>query len=121
MTGRFHNATLFSLLIQSRYKVSIELFCVRELANQLSKSTKEGRIIVSTINPGFVATNLMREKASYITCGFNPQRRLCQEPPRKVAEHWFMPRREAKRRMGNTSMIAKLGGAYLQIHATKPR
>jgi retinol dehydrogenase-12 len=78
MTGRFHNATLFSLLIQSRYKVSklIELFCVRELANQLGKSTKEGRIIMSVINPGFVATNLMREKGFVYNLWFQPSKKI---------------------------------------------
>ncbi|KAE9367394.1 putative short-chain dehydrogenase/reductase family protein [Stipitochalara longipes BDJ] len=49
--------------LNERYEVSklIQLLCARELANQLDKSQKSGRIIVSTLNPGFVATAIMRE------------------------------------------------------------
>lgn len=39
----------------------IELLCLRELAEQLTKSTKEGRITANYLNPGFVATEIMRE------------------------------------------------------------
>jgi NAD(P)-dependent dehydrogenase (short-subunit alcohol dehydrogenase family) len=39
----------------------IQLLCTRELANQLDISTKNGRIITSTINPGFVNTSIMRD------------------------------------------------------------
>lgn len=39
----------------------IELLCLRELADQLTQSTKEGHIIASLINPGYVATEIMRE------------------------------------------------------------
>lgn len=47
--------------MSDRYRVSklIELFCVRELADLITKSDKE-KIIVSTINPGFVKTDVMR-------------------------------------------------------------
>ena len=50
-------------LMDSRYNVSksIELFCVRELAREVSESTKKGCIIVSVTNPGFVDTSIMRE------------------------------------------------------------
>jgi retinol dehydrogenase 12 len=46
-----------------RYEVSklIQLLCTRELANQLEKSRKDGQVITSTINPGFVNTAIMRE------------------------------------------------------------
>lgn len=49
--------------MKDRYPVSklIQLLCVRELASEVSKSSKEGRIIVSTINPGYVDTAIMRE------------------------------------------------------------
>ncbi|KAN0095761.1 putative short-chain dehydrogenase/reductase family protein [Hyaloscypha variabilis] len=49
--------------LKQRYEVSklIQLFCTRELANQLDNSGKSGRIVVSTLNPGFVATAIMRE------------------------------------------------------------
>ena len=39
----------------------IELLISRELANHTSASPKDGRIIVSLINPGFVDTSIMRE------------------------------------------------------------
>jgi retinol dehydrogenase-12 len=47
----------------NRYEVSklIQLFCTRELASQLDKSGKSGRIVTSTINPGFVNTAIMRD------------------------------------------------------------
>ena len=45
-----------------RYNVSkmIELLCFRELANDVTKSSKQ-RIIVSLINPGFIKTDIMRD------------------------------------------------------------
>ena len=51
------------MLTIDRYEVSklIQLFCSRELANQLDESGKNGRIITSTINPGFVNTAIMRD------------------------------------------------------------
>jgi NAD(P)-dependent dehydrogenase (short-subunit alcohol dehydrogenase family) len=50
----------------SRYYVSklIQLLLVREFANQLSQSTKPGTIITSVVNPGFVATEIMRHSGS---------------------------------------------------------
>ncbi|KAG9240027.1 putative short-chain dehydrogenase [Calycina marina] len=40
---------------RDRYKVSklMQLFCVRELAVRVTASDKDGKIIVSTVNPGF--------------------------------------------------------------------
>ncbi len=38
----------------------MQLLTVREFANELTKSTKPGRVITSVINPGFVATEIMR-------------------------------------------------------------
>lgn len=40
----------------------MQLLIVREFANELAKSTKPGKIITSVVNPGFVATQLMRQK-----------------------------------------------------------
>lgn len=39
----------------------MELLLVRELADQLTKSSKPGRIATSIINPGFVRTEIMRD------------------------------------------------------------
>ncbi|KAH7348363.1 putative short-chain dehydrogenase/reductase family protein [Rhexocercosporidium sp. MPI-PUGE-AT-0058] len=49
--------------MNDRYQVLklIQLFCVRELANEVSKCIKQELIIISTINPGFVDTSIMRE------------------------------------------------------------
>jgi retinol dehydrogenase-12 len=46
-----------------RYRVSkmIELLCVRELASELTKSQKEGRVTASIVNPGYVDTSILRE------------------------------------------------------------
>ena len=51
------------MLTTSRYNVSklIELLVVRELADQITASGKDGCVIVSLINPGFVDTSIMRE------------------------------------------------------------
>jgi len=38
----------------------MQLLCARELSAKLIESSKEGHIIVSTVNPGFVATKIMR-------------------------------------------------------------
>jgi hypothetical protein len=45
-----------------RYFVSklIQLLTAREFASELTKSTKPGQVITSVINPGFVATDIMR-------------------------------------------------------------
>ena len=47
-----------------RYYVSklMQLLIVREFANELTKSDKPGRIITSVVNPGFVATQIMRHE-----------------------------------------------------------
>jgi hypothetical protein len=52
------------VLILRRYYVSklIQLLVVCEFAEELTKSTKPGKIITSVINPGFVATNIMRHE-----------------------------------------------------------
>lgn len=39
----------------------MQLLAVRELANQITNSTKPGHIVVSSINPGFVKTEIMRQ------------------------------------------------------------
>lgn len=39
----------------------MELLLVRELAEQVTKSSKPGRITVSILNPGFVRTEIMRD------------------------------------------------------------
>ena len=38
----------------------IELLAMRELANEVTKSNEQGRVIVSLINPGSVRTEIMR-------------------------------------------------------------
>ncbi|KAK4040660.1 hypothetical protein C8A01DRAFT_15502 [Parachaetomium inaequale] len=50
--------------MKDRYYVSklIQLLTVREFANELTKSTKPGKIVTSVINPGFVATQIMRHE-----------------------------------------------------------
>jgi hypothetical protein len=40
----------------------MQLLIVREFANELTKSTKPGKIITSVVNPGFVATQIMRQQ-----------------------------------------------------------
>ncbi|RYP68165.1 hypothetical protein DL771_006815 [Monosporascus sp. 5C6A] len=49
--------------MRDRYNVSklLELLAVRELANELSASTKPGKIICSILNPGTVVTGMDRE------------------------------------------------------------
>lgn len=39
----------------------MELLLVRELAEQITKSSKPGRVTTSIINPGFVKTDIMRD------------------------------------------------------------
>lgn len=57
----------FLELTEKRYPVSrlMQLLCVRELASEVSKSSNEGRIVITTVNPGFVDTSIMRE-ASFL-------------------------------------------------------
>jgi hypothetical protein len=52
------------LLTGGRYYVSklIQLLTVREFADELTKSTKPGKIVTSVVNPGFVATQIMRHE-----------------------------------------------------------
>ncbi|KAH6857122.1 hypothetical protein B0I37DRAFT_403532 [Chaetomium sp. MPI-CAGE-AT-0009] len=53
--------------MKDRYYVSklIQLLIVREFADELSRSTKEGQIITSVVNPGFVATQIMRHEGPF--------------------------------------------------------
>jgi retinol dehydrogenase-12 len=48
--------------VSDRYNVSklMELLAVRELASEMTKSGKEGDIVVSLVNPGSVRTDIMR-------------------------------------------------------------
>jgi hypothetical protein len=39
----------------------IELQCIRELAAEVAKSNKQGKVIVSLVNPGSVRTNIMHD------------------------------------------------------------
>lgn len=43
----------------------MQLLTVRELANELTTSTKPGMVITSVINPGFVATEIMRNSGFF--------------------------------------------------------
>jgi retinol dehydrogenase-12 len=54
---------VISHLTNIRYNVSkmIELLCTRELAADITKSDKQGRLTISLINPGSVRTDIMRE------------------------------------------------------------
>lgn len=51
--------------MSDRYNVSklIETLCVRELADQVTKSKTEGKVIVNILNPGFVDTAIMRNSS----------------------------------------------------------
>ncbi len=49
---------------------------VRELADQITSSTKPGYIIVSIPNPGFVKTEVMRHASSTFHFFFKPYRKL---------------------------------------------
>ncbi|KAK3290437.1 uncharacterized protein B0H64DRAFT_427703 [Chaetomium fimeti] len=50
--------------MKDRYYVSklIQLLVVREFAEELTRSAKPGKIITSVVNPGFVATRIMRHE-----------------------------------------------------------
>ena len=54
--------------VQPRYNVSklVQLLIFRELAADMAQSQKAGRIVTSIINPGWVATNVMREAVGCI-------------------------------------------------------
>ncbi|KAK1758993.1 hypothetical protein QBC47DRAFT_336586 [Echria macrotheca] len=51
--------------MSERYYLSklIQLLVSRELAEELTKSPKPGKVIVSVLNPGFVATQIMRRSS----------------------------------------------------------
>jgi retinol dehydrogenase 12 len=40
----------------------MQLLIVREFADELNKSTKPGKVVTSVVNPGFVATQIMRQQ-----------------------------------------------------------
>lgn len=40
----------------------MQLLLIREFANELTKSTKPGKVVTSVVNPGFVATQIMRQQ-----------------------------------------------------------
>jgi retinol dehydrogenase-12 len=52
----------------ARYKVSklMELLLVRELANGVSKSDKNGQVVLCVVNPGAVATDLVRDPGAML-------------------------------------------------------
>lgn len=45
----------------------IELLCTRELAAEVTKSGKPGKVIVSLINPGSVRTEIMRHAGYFFS------------------------------------------------------
>ncbi|KAK1829766.1 hypothetical protein QBC39DRAFT_123285 [Podospora conica] len=50
---------------EPRYQVSkmIQLLTARQFAEELTKSTKPGKVLTSVINPGFVKTSIMRHSS----------------------------------------------------------
>ena len=52
----------------------VQLLTVREFANELAKSTKEGKIITNVVNPGFVATDIMRHSTWTFQLWYRPLR-----------------------------------------------
>jgi len=42
---------------------------MREFANELTKSTKPGKVITSAVNPGFVATDILRNRSFLVKLG----------------------------------------------------
>ncbi|KAK3312135.1 hypothetical protein B0H66DRAFT_595770 [Apodospora peruviana] len=68
-----------------RYYVSkmIQLLIMREFANQLTKSeaTKPGKVITSAINPGFVATTIMRHRGKLFQIGMVVLKALLSRTP----------------------------------------
>jgi retinol dehydrogenase-12 len=67
MIGRFFRPkwiVKMLMMMTCSYRVSklIQLLCARQLADLITNSEKE-KIIVSTINPGFVKTDIMRNTA----------------------------------------------------------
>ncbi|CZR66841.1 related to enoyl-CoA hydratase/isomerase [Phialocephala subalpina] len=51
--------------MSDRYNVSklIETFCVRELADKITESKSEGKVVANILNPGFVDTAIMRNSS----------------------------------------------------------
>ncbi|RDW87243.1 short-chain dehydrogenase family protein [Coleophoma crateriformis] len=64
--------------MKTRYHVSklVQLLMVRELANQISNSSKPGDVTVSIVNPGFVDTEVMRNASATFHFFFRPYRSL---------------------------------------------
>ncbi|KAK3389889.1 hypothetical protein B0H63DRAFT_388730 [Podospora didyma] len=62
--------------MKERYYVSkmVQLLTVREFANELAKSTKGGKIITNVVNPGFVATDIMRHSTWAFQLWYRPLR-----------------------------------------------
>ena len=73
-----------------RYSVSklIELFLVRELAGQTSKSEKSDQIVISILNPGAVATDIVRDGSVFLRASswvvFKTLCRTAEEGPRTL-------------------------------------
>lgn len=44
----------------------MELFLVRELAGQTSKSAKSNQVVISILNPGAVATDIVRDGGAFV-------------------------------------------------------
>ena len=65
---------LFADPVATRYNVSklVQLLLSRELANQISASSKPGEVTVNNVNPGFVTSEIMRNNASSIFQLFFP-------------------------------------------------
>ncbi|KAK0621948.1 hypothetical protein B0T17DRAFT_494175 [Bombardia bombarda] len=64
--------------MKDRYYVSklIQLLTMREFANELSKSHKNGKVIVSVVNPGFVKTEIMRHAGAMLQVGLKVLRKV---------------------------------------------
>lgn len=56
---------VLTVSVTRRYQVTkmIQLLTARQFAEELSKSTKQGKVIASVINPGFVKTDIMRHSS----------------------------------------------------------
>lgn len=71
----------------ARYYVSklIQLLTVREFANELTRSAKPGRVIASVVNPGFVATQIIRHGGPLYQVYLAAMRRLLSRTPEEGA------------------------------------
>ena len=51
------------LICNSRYNLSklLEMYAVQEIAEQITASSKKGKVVVNHSNPGWVVTEVMRE------------------------------------------------------------